>query len=136
MQRRPLDPLPYNEDDFLNPLERLASIFLNKSNENSDVLCVQPLIFFENYNRLFQMIGFNEIPVHPKIRKKILFPEIPPEGEHPTGFLQFGAEIRRKSHVIFEIGDHSRLVRFDFKENYRESRDELFYQLDELQLWD
>jgi|GEM_PF-2493941 len=136
MQRRPLEPIPFDEDDILTPFDRLAILFGKKSKENSDVLCVQPLIYSENYNRLFEMIGFIETPVHPKVRKKNLYPEVAPEDEHPTGFLQYGAEIRRKNHVIFEIGDYSRLVRFDFKENYREGDDQLFYQLDELQIWD
>lgn len=126
----------FDEDDFLTGFDKISVMFGLKSKENTDVLCVQPLIYFENYNRLFEMIGFQEIPVKPKGLKKILYPETSPEGEHPIGFLQFGAGVRSKKHVIFEIGNHSTLVRFDFKENHQEGLDGFIYQLDELQIWD
>jgi len=136
MQRRPLEPIQFEEDDFLTPIDKLSAFFGLKSKENTETVCVQPLIYFDNYNRLFEMIGFQEIPVKPKGIKKLLYPETSPEGEHPTGFLQFGAEVRSNKHVIFEMGNHSTLVRFDFKENYPEGKDEPIYQLDELQIWD
>ena len=136
MQRRPLEPIPFNEDDFLTPLERLANVFLQRSNENNSVVCNQPLVHFENYNRLFQTIGFAEIPVHPKGEKLIRYPKNAPLDEHPTGFLQFGAQIKSKKHVIFEIGNFNWLIRYDFKQSYPEAQDTPICQLDELQIWD
>ena len=136
MQRRPLDPIPFTEDDVITPFDRLKNYFFRHSNENSNILCATPLIYSKDYVDLFNLIGFRKIPVHINGPREQLYPKNAPKGNHPTGFLQFGAAIRSKRHVVFEIGDYASLVRFDFKESYPEGHGEPIYQLDELQIWD
>jgi hypothetical protein len=140
MQRRPLSPIDYDPDIYRSPFERIMVFFNVATVSSHDILCATPLFFASNYGELFQMVGFVGCPLNPKEKRQILFPEQAPEGQHPTGFLQYGAKIqshtRNQSHAFFEIGDHHYLVRFDFKEAFRECEDIPIYQLDELTISD
>jgi hypothetical protein len=137
MQRRPLEPIPRDEDEYLTPFERVMSVFHQHAARDFEAICVNPIFHAPNYNALFAMLGFDEIPVNPKCQKKIIHPEVAPDGAHPTGFLQFGAQIIRKNHVVFELGNYARIVRVDLKEYWPEVMgDEPRYQMDEIRIWD
>lgn len=135
MQRRPLDPIVNNSSNLIS----VVTDFLSISGGRKTCICSTPLIKKSNFNDLLKLIGFiEEIPVHPKARKRLFYPEVAPKDQHPTAFLQFGVEMNDRTHVVFEMGDHSRLIRFDFRENWTEGYSSTmpFYQLDELQIWD
>lgn len=101
-------------------------------------ICVAPLIKETCYKDLFKRIGFDVMPIGPKGPKKFLYPSKAPEGQHPTAFLQFGVQIINPAHLVYELGDHARIMRFDFRENWPEGYEtrEPFYQLDEINIWD
>lgn len=136
MQRRPLEPLPINPEGVRTPLERLFSIFGCVA-DNGHV-CIEPQLKEACYEDLFKHFGFQVMPVDPKGPKKVLYPETAPDGQHPTGFLQFGMQILSPAHVIFELGDHARIMRFDCRENWPEGYEQRdpFYQLDQIRIWD
>ena len=136
MQRRPLSPIDKDPDLFRTPFERILDIFNKARADNRNVLCTQPLFHSVDYAGLFQMIGFDDCPIHPKARPHFLCPDMAPEGQHPTGFLQFGARVESKRHVVFEMGDYHYLVRFDFKEFIPENESQAVYQIDELEIHD
>lgn len=70
MQRRPLEPLHSDEDEYLTPLERVMSVFHQYAARDFEAICVDPIFHARDYNALFAMLGFEKIPVHPKTRKK------------------------------------------------------------------
>lgn len=135
MQDRPLEKCSINPDRHYGALERLLSIFCGNA-KKFYINSADATLKAKDYRPFFAMLGFDEMPVIPKVQKRETYPRHAPAGAHPTHFLQWGAEIKGMDHVIFDVGDAGYLIRFDFKEAYTERDNHLFYQLDELTIWD
>jgi len=117
--------------------KRHLIVFFNIARaDNHDAMCCQPLFHSVDYAGLFQMIGFDGCLVHPKTKPFFWEPESAPEGQHPTGFLQYGVRIESKRHVVFEMADYHYLVQFDFKEVFPEGKNDPIYQIDGVEIHD
>lgn len=134
MQRLPLEKLPLDPYVFRTGFEKLIGLF-GYATEPFNINSADAALKAPDYITLFRSIGFEKSPIIPRKAPRAKYPteEQRPDKNH---FLHWGAEILRMEHAIFEIGDATRIIRFDFKVAYTEYNDDLFYQLDELTLWD
>ena len=124
VMRRPGDPIPLNEDDYCSPFERLAAAFGIAVEQPYNVISVQPLFRSTHIEKFLDWVGVAELGTTKNGQKKIAFPYQAEWGDHPTAFLQWCVEFKRSNHVVFEIGDAGRLVRFDFKKEYLDAESE------------
>lgn len=125
MQRKPLEPLQSD----VGSLMTLFRLFGADSEPKISI----PLFKFKTAAEAFQWIGFGGAPVDDSRGNKLAkYPVQAMNGDHPTGFLHWGAKLETRKHCFFEIGNYDKIVRFDFRVNYSEVNNNPFIQLDEL----
>jgi hypothetical protein len=136
MQRRPLEPIPFESERFRTwDGQILAQLFdymdSNKPSINNG------LFQFDSFYKSFFWLGLRGSPIANKWKKRqAKHPQSAMNGDHPTGYLCWGAKIESKQHVYFEMGDHASIVRFDFKVNKNDQNPIAFVQLDQMRIWD